>query len=628
MTFSISWLTNHDDFYDPVTHAAQSHVVVGGTLVERVESGIIVPYFTVTARNPGIQGIIQQQERYAILTEQRPGDAEPIILARGRINAMPSELADDRVQIEFVCVPPDEDDVLKAAADALRVGEIDYDPDASLTDRDAAETYDPLFYDRSASDDPANALLGTLDYWRWDPVTLQIGRVSMIEGETEHVITSGRFESESLRYLNPPRRRSRMRIIAGWTQMASGKQTSPIGVGLQSVTTYSYQSIIDGFPKNGDPIGNANGWTMAEAYIIDVQDHPLAQTYDIPSDEPGVLASKIRMRPKRVEFRLWPAFDYQQAREEILDLTMLSGTQDVLGDDRTEVIETINLAPLDIDASTPDWMYEDPETLDPMQYQVGDYVIANGKRWRCDVAHTAAPNFFYLGFASPEDTERVRLWTRVSSNAAIDSESAKFFDTDRGKRAVRHGLRRLRRAVVERSLAAELSFEIDWSVGRSITCADSCRVEHPRLPGGEVVGKVSSVEKRIAENSGMRSVVVTIMLPVGAGDALSSPDPEQQTADGVVYDFTAPAPNEPVNIFQLRNQEPFYYIDNDFVAQELVGRVAENAGQDPVAAIGGAPTRITLVCDPIREEDLLVRRMSAVTEPLSIPRGIDLKPVL
>jgi hypothetical protein len=65
---------------------------------------------------------------------------------------------------------------------------------------------------------------------------------------------------------------------------------------------------------------------------------------------------------------------------------------------------------------------------------------------------------------------------KTAKQSALDAISPRFFDSPRGKRAIRHGLRRLHRIVQRRARAAEVSFEVEWKVGRTITCADECLV--------------------------------------------------------------------------------------------------------------------------------------------------------
>ncbi|KQS74316.1 hypothetical protein ASG25_21200 [Rhizobium sp. Leaf384] len=78
----------------------------------------------------------------------------------------------------------------------------------------------------------------------------------------------------------------------------------------------------------------------------------------------------------------------------------------------------------------------------------------------------------------------------------LNSASPRWFDTVRGIRSHRHGIRRLQRIVLERSQCAETAFEMPWEAGRSITCVDSCR----RLPSEPNISQKTAAASKDREN--------------------------------------------------------------------------------------------------------------------------------
>jgi hypothetical protein len=618
----LAFLDAYNTPFDPVAHKVNAFFALSGSVIEREDGDIIKPYFTVTIQNPGIAWLASQPSRYAVLSEQADGDEAPVELARGRLSTLPSELAGDDCELEFLCVPPNEDDVLKAAADALRTGEVDYDPDASAEDREAAESYDPLFYSEEATDDPANALAGTMDIWRWNRLTLAAERVHLINGVTQHVIagaTAGVAKSERLSIQNPPKDLTRIRLIAQWTQAAAGDQTSEF-IAAQEVTSYSYQGILDSMPKAGDPIGSSSGWTIA-----DVKIHSVASMTPFTFDRPmsslwGASSQQVTLQPKAITIGMRAHYEYQQPREEIIDLYMSAGVQPVLDDDKVETVEQVTLANLTMDVVTPQWLYEDPETLEVKHYLVGDKVQANGLVWVALVEHDATETF--IANILDDDLEVVTaLWQKTPKVAAIDARSSKLIGTDRGVRAIRHALRRLNRIVQRRARAAEVQFEVPWSVGRAINCTDECRVENRRWPGGELVGKVTGVELKIEGAS--RSALITLGVSVGLGEMPADPGEGQSQTANIVYSITAPATIEPVNAFALGGTAPRVL---EYENQEPSQRSAAILSDDPIASIAANQTKIRIYFDPIREEDLISRRISVHTTPIFVRKGIDLSP--
>lgn len=614
----LQFIPTYNTAFDPETAADNAFFVLSGGIYESRVGKRIEPYFKATVENPGIAGWMPTANRYAILWEKRSDDAQPILLARGRLVPLPSGMAGSTIELTFKCLPPSADDILKAAANFLRTGEaVDYDPDAPLADRIDAEYYDPVYYGAGAEDDPETALSARPEVWRWDRRTLSIGRTHLVDSAITHDVGyEGVGEPPSLSISQPPRPISKLRVTASWTQVAKGKQSV---FGSDQIETFTFEDFIANFPKPGTAIGANTGWTLDEAKINSVSNGSPSWLTISGGKFGAASGGQLQVRPKVIDFTLRAAFDYQQQRQEILTISMPSGLQDLPAeDDEVEIVETLNLSSLNIDGSTPEWLYEDEETLEPKIYAVGDEVLANGRAWTCLVAHTAAEDF------TPRDPATdTQIWQIREKRAPLRNPAAShFLDSDRGIRAVRHAILRLARTNLERSQCGETTFEIPWLLGREMTCADSVRIAHRRLPGGELVGKVVSLELLI-EEGGKRSARVTLASIPGTDAATPTPAARQQQTGGVVYSTSYAGVRAPVNAAALSSAVPGIYAFENTWSQQLL---AADGQPDPIAVIGSMPTRLKIAFTPLREEDLLVRRMSIMCEPLALPRQINLRP--
>lgn len=614
----LQFIESYDAPFEP--SAADAFAVLSAVISEQRVARKIEPVFRAVVANPGVAGWMPSSLRYADLWEQRATDPAPVLLARGRLVPLPTGMADEKLELTFRCLPPDSDDVLTAAADALRIGEeVEYDPDAPVEDRLDAEYYDPLCFGQGASDDPETVLVARPEVWRWDRKTLALARTYLVEGSVTHDLGYSGIENVPVLSVNhPPKPISKLRIVASWTQVAKGRQTISEP---DSVQTYTADDFLSGFPQPGTAIGAATGWTLAEAEVEAVNDDT-PTTMTISGAKFGSASGgRIKLQPKTIVFRLTAAYDYSQQREEILDIAMPSGLQELPDeDDQTEVIETVTLGPLNIDSSTKEWIYEDPDTLEVMHYDVGDEVLAAGKAWSCPTEHDATETFRVRDYEGGPT-----LWIQREKRAPMrDSRNARFLDINRGIRAVRHGVLRLYRAVLERSQCAETTFEVPWLIGRGITCDHSCRIAHHRLPGGELTGKVVGVELLI-EEGGRRAARITLASVPGTGLVVPTPGPDEQQAGDVVYSASYRAPSVPVNAFDLATLPPrIYAFENLWSAQHA----AALGSSDPVGTIGTMPTRLRVAFTPLREEDLLTRRMSVSCAPPSLPKQINLRPDL
>ncbi|UFS81566.1 MULTISPECIES: hypothetical protein [Rhizobium] len=625
----LQYISSYEAPFDPAAARDDAYFVLSGSIIEQRVGSTIAPSFKVTVENPGVAGFMPSANRYAILWEQRAfnpatgeaGDPAPIPLARGRLVPLPTGMSGDTIELTFRCLPPGSDDVIEAAANALRIGEeFEYDPDADPADRLDAEYYDPLYFTADATDDPETVLVARPEVWRWDRATLALRRTHLVESDITHDLDfEGLDAPPVLTAQNPPKPTTRLRIVANWTQLAKGRQTVSEA---DSVTTFTWEDFIQSFPQPGAAIGSNTGWTMAEAEILSVTDSAKVPFSISGSKFGNASGGTVTLLPKHIEFRLAAAYDYQQQRSEILDISLPSGLQ-VLPeeDDQKEKPDTITLGALNIDSSTPEWQYEDPETLERMHYNVGDEVLANGSAWTCAVEHDATETFVVYEVDGGAD-----LWTRRDKRAPMrDARNPKFFDLPRGVRAVRHAILRLYRTVLLRSQCAETTFEVPWDLARSITCADSCRIAHRKLPGGELVGKVTSVELVIPEDGVDRVGRITLVSIPGNGGIEPVPGSGQKQTGDVIYTESYRGVTTPVNAFALQGQEPRVYEFENIWSEQVS---AANGAPDPVGVIGQNPTRLKIAFTPLREEDLLTRRMSVLCEAPVLPKQINLRPDL
>lgn len=617
----LQFIESHDAPFAPSMVDGDAFAVLSAVISEQRNDRKVEPSFRVVVANPGAVGWMPAALRYADLWEQRAEDPAPVLIARGRLVPLPTNMADATIELTFRCLPPDSDDILTAAADALRIGEdIDYDPDADPEDRLDAEYYDPLFFGADASDDPENVFSARPEIWRWDRASLQLGRTHLVDSDVLHDIGyQGVGAAPSLSVTNPPKPISKIRIIANWTQAAKGRQTVSEP---DSVSTYTWDDFISSFPQPGASIGSNTGWTLAEAKVEAVSNN-IPNLLSISGAKFGnASGGQVQLLSKTVQFRLTAAYDYTQQREEILDLVMPSGLQDLPDeDDQSELIESpITLGPLNIDSSTAEWAYEDPDTLEVIQYVVGDEVLAAGRAWTCATDHEATETFRFRDY----DGGPV-LWVQRDKRAPMgDSRHSRFLDLPRGVRAVRHAVLRLDRAVLERRQCAETTFEVPWMLGRGITTADSCRIAHHKLPGGEVTGKVTGIDL-VIESGGKRLANITLASIPGSGAINPIPGPDQFQTGDIVYSTSYRDPSVPVDAFSLATRPPrIYAIENDWGTQHA----AAVASGDPVGTIGTLPTRLRIAFTPLREEDLLTRRMSVTCVAPALPKQINLRPDL
>jgi hypothetical protein len=102
-------------------------------------------------------------------------------------------------------------------------------------------------------------------------------------------------------------------------------------------------------------------------------------------------------------------------------------------------------------------------------------------------------------------------------------EESSFFQTHRGRQAVEHALEVARVHLAASARCLEVEFMMPYDVGHPLSMDHSVRIADPRLPGGEVLGKVIAYQ---LHQDGMRSHSwVRIVASIG-GEPDVPPEPE------------------------------------------------------------------------------------------------------
>lgn len=618
-----AWIADHTTEFDIAAHVREDMQVLAFSLKD--EPGT-VPTFRIEIPNPGITNLLTQPERYLIVSE---GDlADPYIgrptiakeVCRGRVVGVPSELASDTVWLDFICAPPDEEDALKEWIDGYRRGEEEgYEPDLDPAAREDLDYYDPLFVGQSGKDDIETALGARPYQWYWDRRTLVPGITHILRHAEETIVSIDLDSHEGswrMRLVDPPAAVSMMRVVASWTQEAKGVQS---GLATEvTFDTYTWSDFLGQCPQPGAAIGENTGWTFHEFTAQDLGAPLLPDDIYIAfSGGKYPAGSVLSFMPHTIKVSYRAAYDFQQQREEVLDISMPSPLRPIIGDDRTEIVETIDLNQLTVDVNSQPWEAEDPETLEPRTYSVGDIVTNAGKTYQCLVSHTATATFRPFENGS-------QLWLLVERRAALkDRTMPRFFDSIRGKRALRHAVLRLAKKVMLRSRCLELTCDVGWEIASALDCGQSARVMHRHLPAGGVTGKIIGIELE-HNGSGTRVGRIRVGLVPGEGVKLGAPALGQEQTGWedygkVLYKVSAEPVRAPINAAGLSIKSPSVFEVANAASQQ---RTAMFGAPDPEGVLARTPTTLTIGYTPLNEEDLISRKITVLCEPVDVPAGI------
>jgi hypothetical protein len=219
---------------------------------------------------------------------------------------------------------------------------------------------------------------------------------------------------------------------------------------------------------------------------------------------------------------------------------------------------------------------------------------------------------------------------------------ASFFLTDRGIQAAEHAMERAKVRLAQSVRCLEVCFEGQWDDLKDVTTDTSVILSDPRLPGGEVKGKVVKHILIAKGDTGERIAQVTLLCApgTGQGDTIESPPPTSvycshdysqdsyqvqknqicKTPSGLSY-FKYVDQDEPENTTPgplLRGIQ----LNNGPQEQEaLMKRHAYKSLTGLTKALSQRPTRVRVFFKDLRTKERLDHRISIkMAAPWSAPR--------
>lgn len=439
-------------------------------------------------------------------------DGSPLLLLSGRVVAFPRRMESEVITIELLAQPDDWQSRQNAFVQTLKT----------------LPHYDPLAVPTGRTDDPAEVLAARSGLLHWNRATGEVSLSDTLAGRQTLDLGSDIITAE-IDVGDPPVSGVDLEIECQWEQYADS--VFSIDEDLREafgpaamVNTLTPEALESSWPSVGTTIGDNSGYTVAATTLKrvadpgDEADFPRKSTFEVvnasdPSFDPLVdeTATKRKVDMPRVWFEstLDVRAEYRQRRIERIRASVDAGTQPLsLGRGPREEI-TLRLNDILGSKSADGWSAN-------TQYEAGDIVLFGGRSYRCQFNHTST-SFF----ADREAKRWLRYYTTGSPLG--DRSAASYFQTDRGRQTLEHGLLRARARLAKASRCAVISVRTRLENALSIDCDHSVRVVAPNLPGGEATGKCTGYELYVDGRSGDRYADIRIECAIGDGNAGTVP---------------------------------------------------------------------------------------------------------
>lgn len=480
--FFFAWVADGGTTFS-AAHHVHDEAVIGFELAHQERE---VPSLRIFVRNPKVGLLNPARKQWAWVSWRKP-DLTVVPLFHGRLVAMPSDIVEELVTLEFLARPEDYEVQKSALADALKV----------------APFWDPLFIDTAQVEDPDVVLAARPQLWHVGRTDKLVTVSHILTGEDGTVVLSPAEVLAGLAGVSYGKPVGKVRVVSSveWTQAAAG--TVDMSAFLRAefggrVSSYTGQGLESDWPSYGASIGG--GWSVdlsrANLLNTDIDDSDLLKVPLDPRNDTPDIDEQDWWTDSPEGFAYW----YQIAYDEWL---------------RKALLNPVREARFALWEFNPDF-----------------FVRYEALRSRKEVLSFEVSADVQLLVAAGVDDDKV---LEIQANSTIlgevdaagdlpivNAKNRSYFDSERGQDSIAYLINLARSHILMAARAVQITVDIPWSIGIQLSCRHDVVLSLPELPGGVAGGKV--VAYRLALNDGAMSASVTFAAVVGKGNVLPPPN--------------------------------------------------------------------------------------------------------
>ena len=501
-------LVNEGENFNPAIHARRDLDIVDVRLKKADEGSFWSA--EVDILNPGGGMFRPGAKRRAIISYRNAQTGGVHHALTGRLEAWPIGLAHDVLTITIVAAAKTED---REDLEDQALAGVEDDPWALFRRGDLTERRKP--------EERLSARSAMLNYGRRDsnpPVLTDI-----IEG-VGFLDLGGKFVEGSLEFGQPqqPVTRVEVTLSAEWLQSVLALIDVASQLPNAGVFTMIGYPEWDAFPRLGERIGD---WAVVRSALTNPVTNLAPYNFNAKSesnptvDAEGPVDVEVSMKRSSYDFDLVLAAVANARRKETVKFAVQwAGTQLVDTEGLTETI--------DLSCSNLQGRYQPPAWQAGVQYVQGAEVSADGLAWRCTALHVSGGSIYNnLAFWEPvivngfDPTGGVYAGAFFGVGQAIQANSLQgnlqliVRNSAPGLTAIRYALRQAQAKILKSMRSVTATFEVPWHYVRDLHGSERIRIADASIPGGEMIGKVVSIEYSLVE----QLATVTIAAAPGKG---------------------------------------------------------------------------------------------------------------
>lgn len=483
--------------FNPVTHKVNDEEVLSFAF-KHTEGDFAE--LDVEIRNPRVGLLNVSRPRWAFLSYDHPIDGMTCIFY-GRIVGVPTNIFEEVVTVTYLARPEDYVDLKTALANSLKV----------------APFWDEIFVSPDRVDDPDATLEARAAMWHIDPVDHTVTISSILAGEDGTIEKQeDEFFADNMQ-LTLNQSPSNHVIVKGsvsWDQTLSSFLGSPIDlmpfitplfpssipgltVPANLISSFTFKGLQSSWPKPGARVDGGyivRGGELEDVSFLAVPQIELDWYFADPENpfDPPVLPAplpvgSIVFQPK-YSGKWWSGetagFDTQV---EVVFAALGLGKGTLTLDYNVVRSYTENIT-INLRTSTQPIVTEDQE---PILVEINGNKVSDYLR-------------------KPDNTFAVPL---------SDVRLSKFFDTPRGKQAIKYLVAVARANLAIKSRAVEITFELPFNDGLEFSLRKNALIHNPRLPGGQAAGKIIAISHTLNGDEGAAITKITMACCIGNGES-------------------------------------------------------------------------------------------------------------
>jgi hypothetical protein len=381
--------------------------------------------------------------------------------------------------------------------------------------------YDPVWISADRLSDPDAVLEAYSALWHIDRVTHAVTTSDILVGEdglAEFTEADVFYDGVEIDIGTPPVRSINVRATVQWTQQASGV----IDIGNKNVATYTGASLLQGWPKAGDDIGE--GWSVNTASAIDV--------YDVENTPVASFSSTYQNQAKRHNngdvLSLNKSSSMPVFKGPYLSCELLRKTQTGVLDPGDPLTETFGANdPINIPAKV-----EVSHFFVPLwQINTTLSIRYDAERARDEtISFTLNANVQPLVTLPGEEEAMEMKLSSVDVGLEIPGYgrplaslgASNYLPSTRGQQSVQYLIALARSNLLLRARAVRITFPCRFTRAIDLSCRKTARIHDHRLPGGSAVGKITSYSFSADGDKGELIGSVSIGCAIGYGGAVGA----------------------------------------------------------------------------------------------------------